>query len=584
MKRRPTIFRNLFLCMILCASACTCQNSEAAPFEQTLDKRITQSDTFSLLIPKNQWQEAGHVPSDFTQQLRGCQTGISNTLGGYNAWRANNLAACGHYDEAIGELNQAIGCYDENGSAERSGRSLDAQWLINRARLYEKVGRSSDSLADIERSLTMKQLSDQSLCEDAMLLAEFGKYSRAESVVPNAESGTAIFRPYFSYLRAVLQEKQGKSEMAKENFKVAATLFAAGGSTAPAQACLDAIAALEPSKFSESRKLQISDLKPPNSNHEKITRLMKALASNPDIFDFEVLKPLIGATKIQEFGNGYIIVPYLGFYKELSLVSIDKLNSGGKRLNIHLQPELCTIDKSVLNGMLGKPVKSQNHWRHDVAVTEAYKVPSGTLVLNTRKGGFNPIWIAQLYSNDALFPEPVQEPNQVDTTQRTLLRQTSIIRFLENDGNANIEKAQEDVAELLRSDPENPRIHMEQAEVFFRQGKLEDAVRSIDTAIKYGDRDKLLDSKYTGNVLLIRKGAYQLEQGKFEQAFANFEIAFPPKPSADLLTLRARAEVGLKKYSIAEKDLKEALNKYYDEARIVKRDETQRLLDSVRKH
>lgn len=552
-------------------------SEQSSYIERVFDKRVSSSGTFSMVIDRDLWQQSKEMPTDFNQRPRGCQFSVMNTPGGYNAQRAQNLAACKHYAESIGEWTRAIDSFDDLKDAP-TGLSLQPEWLLSRARLYLLVGQKEDALADIERSLTLKRTYDKSKFAAAVLLADMGNYSRAEAVSPEPNAGSPYMSPYYSYLRGLLQQQQGKKESAKQNFKDGASLFAATGATEAAQSCLDAIEKIDGPNAKTT--LAISNLHPPRANSENVLRLFKALANRPDIFDLEVLKGLIGATAFKEIPTGYIVVPYRGHFKELSLVTIDKLPRGGKKLTIQMQPELCSINKSELSGLLKEAVTAPDVWRKDVIVSEGFKVPSGTLVLNTRKGPFNSIWMAQLYSKDAIFPEPPKRPIAAENAdQRRLQTHHSVIMAFER---GQIESAQPAVTEMLKDDPENPRAHMYQAQIYFKNGKVDEALASIDTAIKYGDKDKLLNSKYTGNTLLILKGTYLIEKGKFGEAYRTFEQAFPKQPSGEQLVLRARTEIGLKEFSKAAKDLNDASKKFYDESRIIKRDETEKLLESIR--
>lgn len=549
-----------------------------AAIEQDLDKRVTDSMTYNQVMQTDPWQQ-GVPPTDWDQKLRGCTTGISNTPGGFNARRAQNLAATKHFAEAIGEWTRAIDSYDDQ-KAQWYGTTLDPEWLLSRARLFIKLGRTDDALADIERSVTLKRSSDQSKFNAALLFTDLGKYSRAQSVLPIVSSGQPMSRPYYSYLLAIVQEKQGRKDLAKQSFIEAATLFAAAGMSLPAKACLDKVSAISGQTEKKKQMLQVTDLKPPRSNYENIEKLLKALATRTDVFDLDVLKELTGAASFKENSTAYFVNPYKAHFPEISFLTIDKLESGGKRLNINIEPVLCSINKSALKGLLNNPVEVPENWRKEIAYIEGYRVPAGTLVLSIRNGGFDSISSAQLYSKDAIFPEPPRKQidQSVTESQKTYLRHTGVSNALES---GNLDYAEKAVNEWLRDNPEDPRAHMSQAEILSKKGNVNGALASIDTAIKYSDKDNLLDTKYTGNVLLIRRGSYLLEQGKFEDAYKTFEKAFPDNLSADLLLLRAKSEIGLKQIADARQDLNKASRKFYDEGRILRRDEAEKLLDSI---
>lgn len=564
-----------YLCPSLVAWTVLTWNVNAA-VEQVLDKRVTASMTYTQLVLTDPW-ERDTPPTDWSQRLRGCITVISNTPGGFDARRAQNLAACKHFADAIGEWTRAIEKYDEYNAD--SSRNLAPEWLLSRARLFIKLGQIDDALADIERSVTLKRSFDPIKFNAALLLTELGKYERAESVLPAVNTGQTLFRPYYSYLLAVVQEKQGKKELAKQTFLNAATLFAAAGMSPPAEACLNAVSAIGGTSQKKKQSVQITDLKLPRSNYNNIEKLLKGLATRSDIFDLDVLKELTGAASFkQNRSGGYFVTPYKAHFPEISLLTIETFESGGKRLTISLEPVLCSINKFALKGLLNNPVDAPDRWCKGLAHCEAYKVPAGTLVLSIRDGGFEPIWWAELYSKDATFPEPTRKQKLQSDTE-TFSRHIAVSNALEL---GNLDFAEKAVNDWLRDNPKDPRAHMSQAEILSKKGDLNGAVTSIDIAIKYGGSDRSFDTEYAGNVLQIRKGTYLLQQGKFEDAYNLFERAFPAKPSANLLILRAKSEIGLKRFADARQDLNEASRRFYEEGRIVRRDEVEKLLDTIR--
>lgn len=578
--KRVTRFLKTLSCLALpmcMLSTCTLVNGKAAPIDQYLDKRVTDSGTYKTLVPANPWEKG--PPSDWMQQPRGCMHDIINTPGASNARRATHLAEGKHFAEAIGELTRAIDKYD---GINRFGMSLDPSWLISRARLYMEIGRSEDALKDAERAVALKRSYDKEKFNAALIFTQFGKYAKAESVLPASSSVQPIaFRPYFSYLLAVLQQKQGKEDVAKQTFRESATLFAAEGMSLPAQSCFEAIAVMEGRKNAEGHTLDLASLEPPRSNYERVERLLKALATRSDVLAPDVLKGVIGSQILKSNTTEYFVNPHTAEFREIPLVSIDKVEGGGKRLFIQIEPALCSINKSALAGLLNHPVKPPEMWRKEVLYTEGYKVPAGTLVLAILKDGYNSIRFVQLYSqNAALSPPSISLGNENDSSlHKAHVRRIGVGEALQF---GNIKFAETVVADWLREDPEDPQAHMNQAEILFKKGNLKGALASIDTAIKYGANGKP-NTGYSENMLLIRKGTYLLEEGKFDDAYDLFRQSFPAKPYADLLLLRARAEIGLQKFADASNDLDQASRQFYDEGRIVRRDEADALLNSLRK-
>lgn len=570
--------RVLKLPLILCVlvSAVSALAADAAPDGQCLDKRVTDTMIFKQLVEYDPWQ-LGSPPPDPTQGLFHCSTGISNTPGGHNAQRAQALGAAKHFAEALGEWTRAINSYGEEFEQGES-RSLDPNWLLSRARLYAKLGCTEDALKDAERALTLKRSYDQNKFKVALLFAELGEFSRAEAVLPATNTVQSLFQPYFPYLRAVVQDKQGKKDLAKQNYREAATLFAASGMGSAMDACFQATANINGPKV---KKLTIDDLKAPKSNYDNMERLMKSLATRSDVFDLSVLKGLVGAASFQESRTGYFVRPYKAHYPEISLVTIDFLEGGGKRLNLSLETTRCSITKDVLNGILKNPVAVSNGYRPEIAHSEGYSVPAGTLVLGIRNGGFNPIWTVKLYSKIVEVPQPETKRTTVAPTPdpENSYREIGIINFLKR---GEIERAENLINKWLTESPNDPRALMYQADVFQKKDNLDAALASIDAAIKYGGTRSSLNTEYAGNILLIRKGSYQLDNKQFEVAFRSFQQGFPAKPLPEQLLMRAKAEIGMNKFDDAYKDLDAASKEFYQASRIMLRDEADQLAESIR--
>lgn len=566
---------SILVCLVcLSPTLASCQTKQPAPL--ALDKRITGSATYQQLLEPDLWEQ-GIVPSDTNQQPHGCQTVISNTPGGYDALRAANLAATGHFDEAINEWTVAIKNYDQNNVAA-GNMLLDPNWLISRARLYIKLGRTNEAAADLERAVKLKRCYDQEKFKIALLYMQLSNFDRAESILTEMNAAMPLFRPYIQYILAKSRQEQGKSAQARQDYLDAATMLAATGNTPACNQCLEEIAAIDATTDQSKTKLSIKDLTPPRDNYQKIRALFVALATSPNIFDMDKLKTLIGASTIMETSTSYLVMPFKGHYKQLSLVTIDKLQTGGKRLTIHMEPVLCSIDSNSLKDVLSKPIESPQILRKEVGHTEAYKVPSGTLVLSILDGGFNSIWWVQLYSKDAVYPE---KRNDAEVKHDALEKAHIRARACEHLDTGNIAYVQKIATEWTKEEPENPRAHLLQAQIFAKKGELDQALSAIDLAIKYGPSDKLLYSTHSGDALLIQKGTYQLDKGMFAEAYASFNKAFPAQPWAEHLLLRARAEIGLKMTSAARNDLKQASSMFWQQGRIVKRDEVEKLLQSL---
>jgi hypothetical protein len=95
---QKSIQRAILLSTLFCALSLSLRpiTATAAPKELALDRRITESSSFRQLIPQETWEQSTTKRTDSQEQWRGCATGISNTPGGWDAYRASNLAASKH--------------------------------------------------------------------------------------------------------------------------------------------------------------------------------------------------------------------------------------------------------------------------------------------------------------------------------------------------------------------------------------------------------------------------------------------------------------------------------------------------------
>ena len=236
-----------------------------------LDSRITDSMIYKQLNPLELWQR-GFKPTDETERWSGCVSGISNTPGGWNAYRAKNLAANRHYAEAIDELTTAIAEYEKPG---RINYSVDPNLLLRRAKLFKLLGMDTEALADIKRAANTKKAIDGVKFRCAKALVDYEEYDQAEAILkPIVSSGMTLFRSCFYYLLGFCQEQQNKKRLAIESYKTAADLFAANGNSLSAQACFDRLSILKGSENVQNPASK-GKLSRPNSNMKNIKRLIK---------------------------------------------------------------------------------------------------------------------------------------------------------------------------------------------------------------------------------------------------------------------------------------------------------------------
>jgi tetratricopeptide (TPR) repeat protein len=210
--------------------------------------------------------------------------------------------------------------------------------------------------------------------------------------------------------------------------------------------------------------------------------------------------------------------------------------------------------------------------------TEAYSVPAGTLVLGIRNRGFKSITMVYLYSKDVLSINNTRPEFVINFDAMNPIEIEYIDRAITI---GDFKYAENQLSRWLQSRPEDAQANRLQADLLFKKGDTNGALSTIETAIKFSGNKKT-DFQYSGNIYLIRKGAYLLKQEKYNEALSLFARAFPTKLNADHLLLRAQAEIGLGQKSKAITDLENASKELYEHGRIIKWDETEKLLASLK--
>ena len=367
-----------------------------------LDRRITSSMTYSQLVPRIYQALSSGKRTDNDERRNRC----IEYVGEADAFRAKNLAASGHYAEAIDQYTEAITCVRDHNHKYNL-----ADWLFNRSVLYEKVGLADKAVIDLLDASHVPKTSETVRFKIALALINHGKYVEAESLLKECvKSGFSLFRSYQYYLLGYSQEKENQFAAAADSYRKAATLFSASGVTPPAEAALDAFNRVK----KEDPGLSMKDLKPPASNLDIVERVVKGLVTDKDVFIPSRLKELCGFAELKETSTVFIPQPYPGKYPEFSL-RVEKLKTGGRKLVLNLDTVLCSVDKRVLEPYLKESVETTQGWRRDYAHVEGYRVSSGTVLITILNGGFKSIKNLELYSPDAFYPPP----KRISTSMRS---------------------------------------------------------------------------------------------------------------------------------------------------------------------
>lgn len=543
-----------------------------------LDKKIVESCTFSRLLPPTQWDPNEALPTDSDQ--------LSHNLHGVtplerDRHRAKNLASSRHFAESIKEWTKII---DGRYLATLDGDSGPVDDLIERALLYKHIGLQSEALADVQEAARQSPLDDEERLSLAALAIGLEANNLAETLLAGADKTGLSNRPIQKYVLAVAQNNSGKVVDSLNSFTEAATLFAIDGSTVSAQACLDA-ASLIRKNGRKGAVYKLSNLTPPKSNFKATLNLLEAFATRSDIFERNVLENLEARGTSGTSGQPPVTLS-LSKHSDANQgpkPKIEKLADNGARISLWLDPQVCVLNLHDLRHVLPKPLPEYNKTNIRYVGSKVYKVPAGLLVLVSKTGGFNALWLAEVYSHDAAYPQPLPKVSLLPDNLND-----PFFKWHIGQANPTILKALSGVVErTLQKDPNNVQARAYEAEIAAKQNDLERALTAINRAIELRSAQPQSAAQVNaelGDKLLMQKGNYFLEQKKFVEALKSFEQAFPKKPEADQLFQRAKAEIGTGQLDIAKKDLANAAERYYYAGRIARRDEALQLLAELDTH
>jgi len=568
----PMKIRQPFHSSTLICSTLFCQQSTLA--EQTIDQVLPTAIAFrstetweGQLGARTDAQDQGNPA--FSCCIHNPTPGLANAA----ARRGNNLAASAHFDEAIEQFSQAIAVLPS------------PRWLLSRAKLYVKAGRNEAARADLRLAIAGGPQEPGLQFEIENLLVKLGEYQLVEQTIPAILSwhadAPAIILGQFQYLLASAQEHLGDRSQALENYLSAATNFMIQGSSAPAAFCVqraNSIASLN----SSTAPYEVGTLSPPREGLEQMKKMVAHLVSEPNLFQPPVVQAVTGATMSSSSQHQYFQTQSSQPLTGVSLVCLNDLPGVKQELQILTATRKCCLRLSDLDSVLAgcQRVDVPEFWNPQLVKAHAYKVASGTLVLSVYVGGFREAIDITVYGDGTPF-RGEERPLNLSPQEEALGRSRKISQLLEADKKAQTLTATE---QWLKQSPTDVDANSYRAQALAKAGKYEEALKNIDFVIAYADRTK--DTRFInrdrGNWPLIQRGTYQVGLAKYTEALQDFKQAFPPTPQADDYYWRARAEIGVGDLQNACTDLQSAISGYFADARIVRRDETKKLLQETR--
>lgn len=565
----------------LCDSGMHSNALAPQPLRAEIDPCIAQDSTFHILMEEEPWERS--KPSlrkdrDDIPKFH-CAYGWGDA-GRQNQFRAMNLAASGHYKEAINEINLAIKAVEDLGTKRNLHDSYNLTWYLRtRMRLFQASGQDTKALTDAEKIATSNYAFPAAVC-----LLENGKTKEAKSLFASKLNGTnsQIFESYFRYLLALCEERVGELNKAKEDFLTAARFFAMNGKDEAMKVCIN-----RANRY-VTRNISTADLERPSRNKSKIYALLKFFTTEKNVFDENKLKVALGAESYEQKSDKLWFKfrdPESTAFSIVEVVSnLQNNNNHAKKLRklfIRLNTFDCSVTREECEQILPKERTSQpiSQLQENTGILDCFKVPSGFLELTWYKNGFGSLYTLELFEGAKDRPVLCNTKWQPYTDFEW---QEHINSFLEAN---RIDEAKRAANEWLEKSNSVECMRM-QAKINAAEGHYDLAIEWIDKAIKkQKTRGCVTHTSESSieNFLETEKVEYLLGNHQNEAAAVLLKLVKPIPKLADDYFLKARVGIAQKDYAQAITDLKAAACEYFYEFRIVKRDECLKLITDLRK-
>lgn len=542
-----------------------------------LPSAIAKDSVFQQLMGSERWEHVNrHLRTDEDDKFKAwCLTGWFEA-GKFDAYRASNLAASGHVDEAIVEISKSIVAaqksIDERKWDGKTPYNLQ-EYLNTRMRLFLASGRIPEALSDAE-----KLLSTQYKFPAAVVLLEHGKTKDAEAVFATFVNGqqSYLFESVYRYVLALSEEKNGKLGSARSDYLIAARYFAATGKEDAMKVCFESAGRCEKERPTPTK----GDLTPPETNKGQLCELIKFLATEKDPFNPEKLKEALHADSFEKNSDGSFRFrmsdPRLTAINMIEVGPERNSSSKSFRLAMRLNTTDCSITQDDCRPILPTEKVAVPATKLDskFGIIEGYKVPAGLLELTWFKGGFGSLYTVELLEGRSKHPEQAY----VEWHPRTEEEWYEHIQWLLNAGKVAEAKAS---CSNWQTKGNSDLCMRAQAKICAAEGNFTMALSLINKAIAKEKTNKLKINPEFGDILALEKAEYLLKTHQVQASAQLFKSAIPTKMLADHYSLRAQIELAQKNYPAALADLKTASDKYFEEFRIIKRDETNKQIASL---
>jgi tetratricopeptide (TPR) repeat protein len=507
--------------------------------------------------------------------------------------RAKNLLAAGHYQEAIAE-------YSKGASEWKVPRNFHIQVEREWGIACEKLGMNEEALQHYKTAMS-KEL-------QAKLLLKLNRFREAKRIADeiivvcaSAEKRKHEYDsqfPEWLRLRAAAEEGLNLDTRAIADLKLAGQKYFKSNSE-KADLCIreanELIARRKPHAPISLKPLQL-----PQEGKEKIIALVKFLVDSPTPFNLAKINALTG-------GHLKVPGPTWPYYCEDEHTQIPfvrlKYNSEQDNylsptiLEIVISTDKCCVEKKEIDALIPtneKKVQPICHWNDadETKYAEAYDLSTGNLKFYFGEGGARILRGITLTAH-----KPLKEKSSRDYWKESL--------FLPDSENS---KQLELLSKSIALDDRNITMYLARAKVYLKLKLFNEALVDTKHAVVLGGRPYLneqsiveeqmgdIDAAIEHLKMFIGNHAPGPETAKYFTRLADLYLQkkdydatlvackkamIDSRETAPAMFMKAKAEKGLNRIGAARHDATIAMNDYFTQARIVRRDEVIEWLNSL---
>jgi len=499
--------------------------------------------------------------------------------------RAQNLLAAGHYEEAINEYAKGA---DEWKVPMQFRTAIDQEWGL----ACEKVGRYDEAIGHYKSAGAQEAL--------AKLLLELNRYAEVKSIADAQILDCLVLeRKYHGYdenfpewlrVRAVAEAGLADDKSAVRDLEEAAKKYFKND-LKKAELCIrEANLLITRSKLGDALTLDTQQL--PQTGKEHVIALIQFIVSSPEPFKLSRLNELTGGhLKVPgrtwpnycEDEKPGIPFTRLQYHSEHDNYRIPEI------LEIDISTDKCCIPKREIDALVPlsvKKVRPISHWNEsdETRFAEAFEIPTGNLKFYFGESGARILRkvtlkapapakaeTAEIYWKEARALSDDESSKKIALLSKSIALDDQIVEvFVERAHSfARMKRFQEALDDAKHAVSLGGRAYLNE------QSIIEEEMGSIDAAIEHVRA--FIGSHKPGPETapyFTRLAELYCKRNQYASAFEASEKAIvDSRNTTRAMFIRAKAEAGLGRISEARRDGNVAAKQYFDQARIVLRDE-----------